>query len=291
MSTTLTTGQVRIRLSRMLTTHLITRRHLVTSAITLRRHRSPELRHDVSALTGADHHALTRAAETRVAVHLTVGVTARAATPPAHLNRPTAAVNMERHAVPGDRGKRSRADMRLPPLNETDSCHGVPPFFPFRAGGGLSRAGCAVLPPASVGLPRGPTTSEVDMPGSDRHKYKPLRVRPREPDRLWLVEHSAATGKAVNAIVSDAIAAYRASSSGPTTITASGPTTSPSGPTTEKQPQRARAAKVPPAAPSAVAGLVPASSLPRRCSHPGKRSVGGYCQDCDHLILAGGAWA
>lgn len=31
--------------------------------------------------------------------------------------------------------------------------------------------------------------------------------------------------------------------------------------------------------------------LPRRCSHPGKRSVGGWCPDCDHLILTGGTWA
>ena len=129
------------------------------------------------------------------------------------------------------------------------------------------------------------------MPESDRHKYKPLRVRPRESDRLWLVEHSAATGKAVNAIVSDAIAAYRASLSGPTT---SGPTTEASGPTTkERKPQRARAQEQPPAAPPVIADLVPASSLPkpRRCSHPGKRSVGGYCGDCDHLILSGGEWA
>jgi hypothetical protein len=139
----------------------------------------------------------------------------------------------------------------------------------------------------------------------DRHKYKPIRVRPRESDRLWLLEHSAATGRAVNAIVSDAISAYRASLSGPTasgpttsTVPAeSGPTTEPkepsgptSGPTTEKRKsQRARAQE--PAPP--VAGLVPASSLPkpRRCNHPGKRSVGGWCPDCQHRILVGGEWA
>jgi hypothetical protein len=48
-----------------------------------------------------------------------------------------------------------------------------------------------------------------------------------------------------------------------------------------------------PASPLAAAGLVPASSLPkpRRCSHPGKRSVGGWCKECDHLIEPGGAWA
>ena len=123
--------------------------------------------------------------------------------------------------------------------------------------------------------------------GVDRHKFKPIRVRPRESDRLWLAEHSAATGRAVNAIVADAIAAYRAGLGGPT---ASGPTTVASGPTTEKQPKRARAAEVPPPAP-VIADLVPASSLPRRCSHPGKRSVGGYCHECDHRILPGGEWA
>ena len=132
---------------------------------------------------------------------------------------------------------------------------------------------------------------------SDRHKYKPVRFRPPESDRLWLVEHSSATGRAVNAVLADALAAYRASVGGPTTsgptAVPSGPTTPESGPTTEKRPQRARAVKVPPAALPVVADLVPASSLPkpRRCSHPGYRSSGGYCKDCDHRILSGGLWA
>jgi hypothetical protein len=41
------------------------------------------------------------------------------------------------------------------------------------------------------------------------------------------------------------------------------------------------------------ASLQVASDLPKpkRCTHPGKRSVGGYCTDCDHLILPGGGWA
>ena len=140
----------------------------------------------------------------------------------------------------------------------------------------------------------------------DRHKFKPIRVRPRESDRLWLVEHAAATGRAVNAIVADAIAAYRAGLGGPT---ASGPTAEPSGPTsgptTEKQPKRARAPK-PRADVSPLpdppmedlpgptfAGLMPASSLPksRRCTHQGTRTIGGYCKECDHRILSGGAWA
>ena len=122
----------------------------------------------------------------------------------------------------------------------------------------------------------------------DRHKHKPLRFRPPETDLLWLLEHSAETGRAVNAVLSDALAAYRQSLSGPTTVAPSGPTTqanpAPSGPTTKRQ---ARATKSPPAIP----GLKPASELPRRCTHPGKRSVGGYCNECDHLIQPGGTWA
>jgi hypothetical protein len=61
-------------------------------------------------------------------------------------------------------------------------------------------------------------------------------------------------------------------------------------PDAAEAPKRARAPRVPPLA---AAGLAPASSLPppRRCRHPGKRLVGGYCKDCDHLIEAGGAWA
>jgi len=29
---------------------------------------------------------------------------------------------------------------------------------------------------------------------------------------------------------------------------------------------------------------------PRRCTHPGKRVIGGYCKDCDHMIEPGGLW-
>ena len=130
---------------------------------------------------------------------------------------------------------------------------------------------------------------------TDRHKYKPVRFRPPESDRLWLVEHAATTGRAVNAVLADALAAYRATVSGPTTsgpaTAPSGPTTSASGATTEKQPKRARAPKVPPPVPVIPAGLVPAPALPKRCTHPGKRSVGGWCPDCDHRILIGGEWA
>lgn len=58
-----------------------------------------------------------------------------------------------------------------------------------------------------------------------------------------------------------------------------------------RKPRKVPAASVPPVL--ADAGLVPASSLPppRRCTHAGKRYVGGYCKDCDHLILTGGEWA
>jgi hypothetical protein len=68
-------------------------------------------------------------------------------------------------------------------------------------------------------------------------------------------------------------------------------TVPPAAGTEPRKPQRAEAVKVPPVL--AAAGLVPASLLPkpRRCSHPGKRSVGGWCDDCDHRILIGGEWA
>jgi hypothetical protein len=134
----------------------------------------------------------------------------------------------------------------------------------------------------------------------DRHKYKPIRVRPREADRLWLLEHSAATGRAVNAIVSDAISAYRASLSGPTasgptteaipapsgpTTASSGPT---SGPTTEKRKSQRAQAQEP--VPGVAAGLVPASSLPKpkRCNHQGTRVIGGWCDSCGVVVLSGG---
>ena len=48
-------------------------------------------------------------------------------------------------------------------------------------------------------------------------------------------------------------------------------------PGTAREPKPASAPQAPPAA--------------RRCTHPGKRSVGGWCPGCDHLILTGGAWA
>ena len=42
----------------------------------------------------------------------------------------------------------------------------------------------------------------------------------------------------------------------------------------------------------AVIGTAPRTpaALRKRCNHPGKRSVGGYCPDCDHLIEPGGYW-
>ena len=111
----------------------------------------------------------------------------------------------------------------------------------------------------------------------DRHKFKPIRVRPRELDRLWLAEHSAATGRAVNAIVADAIAAYRASLGGPTasgpTTVSSGPTAEPSGPTTEKQPKRAQAQESP-----------PGSARSAGCPHPKARILKGLCGACGTYV-------
>ena len=53
------------------------------------------------------------------------------------------------------------------------------------------------------------------------------------------------------------------------------------------------AASSPVAADLAGIPLTVASALPkpRRCTHPGKRSVGGWCKECDHLVQPGGSWA
>jgi hypothetical protein len=45
---------------------------------------------------------------------------------------------------------------------------------------------------------------------ADRHKYAPIRFRPPEPDRLWLLEQAAKTGRPVNAVLAEALAEYRA---------------------------------------------------------------------------------
>ena len=45
------------------------------------------------------------------------------------------------------------------------------------------------------------------MPG--QHKHPPVSFRPPEADRAWLLDHAKATGKAVNAILTAALAAYR----------------------------------------------------------------------------------
>ena len=51
-----------------------------------------------------------------------------------------------------------------------------------------------------------------------------------------------------------------------------------------------RRRRKPAKAPEVLPLAEPAES-PRRCPHPGKRSVGGYCNECDHLIKPGGYWA
>jgi hypothetical protein len=44
----------------------------------------------------------------------------------------------------------------------------------------------------------------------NQHKYRPIPFRPPEGDRLWLAEYARRTGRAVNAIIAEAVAAYRA---------------------------------------------------------------------------------
>lgn len=36
--------------------------------------------------------------------------------------------------------------------------------------------------------------------------------------------------------------------------------------------------------------VAPIPPQPKRCPHPGTRSVGGWCNECDHLIGNGGYW-
>jgi hypothetical protein len=40
---------------------------------------------------------------------------------------------------------------------------------------------------------------------TDRHKHPPLRFRPPEPERLWLLVYQERTGKPMNAILTEAV--------------------------------------------------------------------------------------
>ena len=42
----------------------------------------------------------------------------------------------------------------------------------------------------------------------DRHKHTPIRFRPPEADRVRLLAYAAETGRAVNAIIAEALAEY-----------------------------------------------------------------------------------
>ena len=44
---------------------------------------------------------------------------------------------------------------------------------------------------------------------ADRHKHTPVRFRPPEADRLWLLEYADKTGRPVNAVLAEALAEYR----------------------------------------------------------------------------------
>lgn len=43
-----------------------------------------------------------------------------------------------------------------------------------------------------------------------QHKHPPVPFRPSEDDRLWLLRYAAQTGRAVNAILREALADLRA---------------------------------------------------------------------------------
>ena len=57
------------------------------------------------------------------------------------------------------------------------------------------------------------------MPG--QHKHPPVAFRPPEGDRAWLLAHAKATGRPVNAIITEALAAYRREQEGRTLASAS----------------------------------------------------------------------
>ena len=44
---------------------------------------------------------------------------------------------------------------------------------------------------------------------TDRHKHPPIAFRPPEGDRAWLLEHAATTGRPVNALLAEALSAFR----------------------------------------------------------------------------------
>lgn len=44
---------------------------------------------------------------------------------------------------------------------------------------------------------------------TDRHKHPPIAFRPPEGDRAWLLEYAATTGKPVNAVLTEALSAFR----------------------------------------------------------------------------------
>jgi hypothetical protein len=43
-----------------------------------------------------------------------------------------------------------------------------------------------------------------------QHKHPPISFRPPEDLRDWLMKHAAATGQAVNRVVTEALSEYRA---------------------------------------------------------------------------------
>ena len=44
---------------------------------------------------------------------------------------------------------------------------------------------------------------------ADRHKLPPVAFRPPAADRAWLLAYAAETGRPVNAVLAEALAAYR----------------------------------------------------------------------------------
>jgi hypothetical protein len=117
----------------------------------------------------------------------------------------------------------------------------------------------------------------------DRHKHTPIRFRPPEADRSWLLEFAAETGNAVNAVLAAALAEFRARHGGPTAETA---------PVESGRPAAPRRTSQRKAAPSAVfvaVGQEQPQPSGKNCAHRNMRLSKGSCPDCGEWVTRKGS--
>jgi hypothetical protein len=122
----------------------------------------------------------------------------------------------------------------------------------------------------------------------DRHKTKPKAVRMPGGLLAWYEAEAKRTGQTVNGLLVAALEENRRRAEGgattpPATRPRSGSTTKAKGATVKGSGSTTRkSATGKPQAPST------AVQAPRRCTHPGKRVIGGYCPQCDAVVQPGG---